>query len=367
MKRVLLALSLILLLLLAYLLAWPVAVDPVAWDAPEDKGYVGDFAPNEKLANLELLDIGKTYGPEDVTSREIEGEMFLFVPTHDGKVQKIDPKSGAIETIANTGGVPLGTEFDAEGNLIIADAYKGLVSVAMDGTVTVLTDTVDGTPILYADDLDIAENGVIYFSDASTKFGAEWAGSTMQGSLYEIMEHGRTGRILTYDPATQKTSVVMENLSFANGVAMGPKDSSIYVNETGEYRVLRHWIKGPKKGETDVLMDNLPGFPDNINRGPGNSYYVGLVSKRSKVLDDMSAKPFTRKVIWRLPEFMKPAAENYGFIIQMRADGHIMRTWQDPSGAYPSTTGAHLAEDGHLYITSLTATKLGRLNQNKKQ
>ena len=39
-------------------------------------------------------------------------------------------------------------------------------------SVETLTDSVDGTPILYADDLDIADDGIIYFSDASTKFGA---------------------------------------------------------------------------------------------------------------------------------------------------------------------------------------------------
>jgi len=361
MKKFLLSLSLVLLTAGLYLVAWPVDIDPQKWDAPKDKGYTGDFAPNERLADLEELSIGDTYGPEDVDSRIIDDKLYIFAPTHDGTIQKIDPVSGTVTTIANTGGVPLGCEFDAAGNLIVADAHKGLLSVSLDGTVTTLTNEVDGTPILYADDLDIGPDGVIYFSDASTKFGAEWAKSTMKGSLYEIMEHSKTGRVLAYDPANGTTSTIMEDLSFSNGVAMGPDGQSILVNETGEYRIHRYWIDGPQKGQSKVIIDNLPGFPDNINRAPGGNFYVGIVSKRAPFLDDFSNKPFWRKVAWRMPEFLQPQAQDYGFVFKMDAEGNVLETWQDPSGTYPTTTGAHMAPDGQLYITSLTAPTLGRL------
>ncbi len=361
MKRVLKVMGLGLIVLLAYLFFWPIGIDPIAWDAPKDKGYVGDFAPNTDLADLELLDIGDIHGPEDVASRVIDGSLYLFVSSQDGLIRKINAASGQVTTMADTGGVPLGLEFDAAGNLIVADAFKGLLSVAPDGTVTTLTDKVGDSPILYADDLDIGPGGVIYFSDASTKFGAQAAGQTMKASLLEIMEHGRTGRVLAYDPASGETSLIMDNLSFSNGVAMGPDGQSILVNETGEYRIHRIWISGPKKGQSEVIIDNLPGFPDNINPGaePG-TYYVGLISRRSEFLDNMSGKPFWRKFAWRLPESMKPKAVDYGFIIHIDASGNVLRSWQDPSGAYPQATGAHAPGDGYLYISSLSADKLGR-------
>ncbi len=365
MKRAFKVLGITVLLLAAYLLFWPVPLDPVAWNAPEDKGYVGDFAPNTKLANLELLDIGDIHGPEDVASREIDGELYLFVSSQDGLIRQINAASGDVTTFADTGGVPLGLEFDTDNNLIIADAFEGLLSVTPDGTVTTLTNNINGSPILYADDLDIDPKGIIYFSDASVNFGAKAAGQTMKGSLLEIMEHGRTGRVLAYNPKTQKTTLIMDNLSFSNGVAMGPKGKSILVNETGEYRVHRIWVKGPKKGQSKVIIDNLPGFPDNINQAPNGDYFVGLVSRRAKMLDDMSASPFMRKLAWRLPEFMKPKAVGYGFIIQMDAAGQVKQTWQDPSGAYPLTTGAHAPGDGFLYISSLGSDKLGRMPFNQ--
>lgn len=360
MKKVLVGLAGLFLLLALYLCFWPVPIAPVSWEAPANNGYTGDFVPNTQLANLDRLDIGDIHGPEDVAARMIDGKLFLFVSSQDGLIRQIDPNEGTYETFADTGGVPLGVEFDKDGNLLVADAHKGLLSIAPSGAVSVLTDSVADTPILYADDVDIAPNGEIYFSDASTKFGAQSAGSTMAGSLLEIMEHGRTGRLLAYNPEDEKTRVIKTDMSFSNGVAISPDGQSVLVNETGEYRVLRVWIDGERAGETDIVIDNLPGFPDNINPGPDGTFFLGLVSQRSPVLDDLSEKPFMRKLIWRLPEFMKPAAENYGFIIQMSADGEILKTWQDPSGAYPLTTGAIAPGDGWMYVSSLGAPDLGR-------
>jgi len=361
MRRFFKIVGLLAIVLLAYLFFWPVNIDPQTWDAPEDKGYVGAFASNTKLANLELMDIGDIHGPEDVASRTIDGELFLFVSSQDGLIRKINAATGAVTTLADTGGVPLGFEFDAADNLIVADAFKGLLSISPDGTVTTLTDTAHGKPILYADDVDIGPDGVIYFSDASTKWGAEAIGQTMEASLYEIMEHSKTGRILAHDPNSGKTWTVMDDLSFANGVAMADQGNSILVNETGEYRIHKHWVAGPKKGQTEVIIDNLPGFPDNINPAPNGNFYVGIVSKRSDFLDTYSNSPFWRKLAWRLPAALQPKAEDYGFVFEMDRNGNVIQTWQDPKGAYPATTGAHNPGDGSLYISSLTAPKLGKM------
>ena len=336
--------------IIAYLLLWPVPISPQSWDAPQSEGYTGAFAANAELAGLTEIDLpGDHYGPEDVA--EMDGVIYLSSQT--GWILTFDPATETISEFTETGGKPLGLE-TFNGRLYVADAYKGLLEINADGQMTVLTDSVDGTPILYADDLDITDDGLIYFSDASTKFGAQSAGSTMDGSLLEIMEHGRTGRLLAYDLKTQETRIVAEGLSFSNGVAIAPDGESAWVIETGEYRVLEITPEGDRR----AVIENLPGFPDNINRGPDGTYLLGLVSKRAKPLDDLSPKPFLRKVIWRLPEFLKPAAESYGFVVQLDSGGGVVRTWQDPNGAYPLTTGGIVAGD-RLYVSSLGSETLG--------
>ncbi len=365
LKKIFFAIFFVILLGLAYLTLWPVPINPVAWNAPKNVGYVGDFAPNMKLASLKTLAIGEQHGPEDVAGRIENGMMYIYISTQSGDIVRIDPIANKHEVFANTGGVALGLQFAPPGilggNLIVADAHKGLLSIDDKGTVSVLTNkTDDGSPILYADELGIAADGKIYFSDASTKFGAEAAGSTLAASLLELMEHGKTGRILVYNPADKTTKTVLDNLSFPNGVAMCPDDACFLFAETGTYSIKRHWLTGLKAGVTDTIISNLPGFPDNVNKGQDGRYWVGLTSPRSEALDNLSGKPFMRKLVQRLPASMRPKAVNYGFVFAIDMNGEVLAQYQDPSGGYPLTTGATEPGDGWLYIGSLGADVLGR-------
>ncbi|WP_298914604.1 SMP-30/gluconolactonase/LRE family protein [uncultured Algimonas sp.] len=352
MKKALSAVLAIIVLVIAYLLLWPVSVAPAAWDAPEDTGYVGDFAPNRDLADLTHIDLAPHHGPEDIVALD---DGRLLTATQEGYILRVDPDTETVSVLAETNGVPLGLEMDpATNRLIVADAYRGLLSVGMDGSVETLTDSVDGTPILYADDLDIADDGTIYFSDASTKFGAQDAGSTLDASLLEIMESAGTGRLLAYDPATRETRMVADGFVFANGVAMA-LDGDVMMLETGRYRLLKI---DPDGGARTVLIDNLPGFPDNINRGPDGTYLIGIVSPRSEWLDANAGNVLMRKIAMRLPESLRPSAQPYGLILQVDADGDVLRSWHDLDGRYPTTTGAVVVGD-RMYVTSLLSPTLG--------
>lgn len=350
MKKALLLVLGIIAIATGYLGFAPVPIDPASWDAPQDAGYVVDFAPNTALADLERIPLGPSFGPEDVTV--LNGALYATSQT--GDITRINPETKAVDIIANTGGVPLGIEAH-DGVIYIADAHKGLLSLTEAGELKLLTDEVDGTPIKYADDLDIAKNGVIYFSDASTKFGAEANGATLAASLLEIMESQGTGRVLAYDPRTRQTRIIAKGLVFPNGVAMHP-DGSVLVNETGRYRVLK--IDPASKRITDWIS-NMPGFPDNINHGPNGTYLLGLISPRSNWLDKNAANPNARKLAMRLPPAMRPKAVSYGHIVQLNSDGQVLRTFQDPAGAYHDVTGA-IVHDGQLYVTSLHETALAR-------
>ena len=120
-------------LLAAYLSFWPVSIDPIAWTPPEDLGKSGPFAENDALSALDRLAEGKGAGPEDTT---IGPAGWLYTGYADGRIVRLNPVEGAQAEpteIANTGGRPLGIQFDASGNLIIADAIKGLLSLSPSG------------------------------------------------------------------------------------------------------------------------------------------------------------------------------------------------------------------------------------------
>jgi sugar lactone lactonase YvrE len=348
-------------LITAYLLLWPVPIEPHAWEAPPDPGYTGPFATNDRLSGMEVLPIGEHRGPEDVA---IDVNGFIYAGTKSGDIVRLNPDGTQPTVFANTGGRPLGIDFDADGNLLIADGYRGLLSVSPQGAVTVLTAEVDGTPILYADDVDTAADGTIYFSDATTRFSAKEWGGTLEASLLDLMEHGKTGRLLAYDPRTRQTRVVASGFSFANGVAVSPDQTFVVVNETGEYRVWRVWIAGERAGQKDVLIDHLPAFPDNVSAGQDGRFWISLVSPRNPLLDGMSNRPVLRRIVQRLPAFLRPEAKAYGHVIAVDATGKVLADLQDPEGRHPLNTTA-LETDRFLYIGSLVAPGIGRLPRDR--
>ncbi len=353
----------ILAILLAYLLLWPVVVDPQAWNAPDDKGYTGDFAPNTKLAKLKFHDIGDEHGPEDVA---VDSAGMVYAAVTAGKVIKIDPKTGEVSDHARTNGRPLGIELDNAGNLLVADSINGLLRIAPDGKQeTLIATDPKGAPLVYANDVDSDADGTIYFSESSSKFGAKASGGTLEGSLLEIMEHGGHGRVFRFDPQTKIIETIIKGLTFANGVAVDKEGRFLLVVETGSYRVHKHWLTGEKAGKTEVLIDNLPGFPDNLNHGANGTFWLGIVSKRSALLDKILDKPWLRKVVQRLPAAIRPKAQSYQLVVRFDANGKIIETLQDPAGKYQLTTGAAEGKDGILYITSLTENKLAYLEREE--
>jgi sugar lactone lactonase YvrE len=361
LKKIFLLMLVLIIAIVIYFVAWPVSIEPVAWEAPPNPGYAGPFAPNGRLKGIEVFPIADNHGPEDIA---IDAQGRIYAATHEGRIVRLQADCSRPENWVATGGRPLGIDFDNEGNLIAADAFLGLLSIAPDGTITELATMADGVPIRYTDDVDVAADGKIYFSDASTKFGAKEWGGAYEASLLDINEHGGHGRLLVYDPATGKAKTLVEGLNFANGVAVSHDQTYVLVNETGSYRVLRYWIAGPKKGQAEPLIEELPSFPDNISTGLEDRFWVAFVSPRNQLVDSLSGKSFLRKVIQRMPAFVRPKAIAYGHIIAIDGDGKVLEDLQDPDGGYPINTSVTETKD-YLYIGSLVTPVIGRLKKAK--
>ena len=362
-KKAIGLLALVLVLGVAYLSLWPVPIDPQIWQTAKEPGYVGPFAVNQKLANLKSIPLGQEEGPEHIMIGK-DGKLYTTVAS--GNILRMNPDGSAQEVFVNTGGRVLGFDFDAAGNLIAADAYKGLLSISPTKAVAVLTQQVDGSPIKYADAVVVARNGKMYFSDASTRFGAEQWGGTFEASVLDILEQSSSGRVLEYDPATKVTRIVAHGLAFANGVALSADEQTLFVAETGKYRIWKMPVGTQNMNVAQaaapvaILLDNLPGYPDNLMRGLDGKIWVGLVKPRNPKIDDLADKPFMRKLTLRLPRSTWPVPKAYGHVFAFNEEGQVLANLQDPTGAYPETTAVTETAD-RLYIQSLHAKTLGWL------
>ncbi|MBX9788983.1 MAG: SMP-30/gluconolactonase/LRE family protein [Pirellulales bacterium] len=339
----------------AFLLFAPTPLDPIAYDPPAPPPLAGPLAPNTLLRDAAPLAAGQIVGPEDV---EIEADGSVLTGLVDGRIVRIMP-DGQVETFARTGtesapGRPLGIARAPDGRLIVVDARLGLLAVTPDGQVSTLATEVDGVPFGFADDVDVASDGRVYFSDASDKFGdGEY--------LYDLLEARPHGRLLMHDLATGETRVLLADLYFANGVALSQQEDFVLVNETYRYRITRYWLKGDKAGTSDTFVDNLPGFPDNISSNRRGTFWLALFTVRNSTIDRLHPYPFLKKALSRLPKALWPAPAPYGFVVALDEQGNILRSFQDPDGQnYREVTSAH-EHDGALYFGTLSGDRVGRL------
>ena len=81
-----------------------------------------------------------------------------------------------------------------------------------------------GEPLRFVDDLDIAKNGVIYFSNATQR--------NPEIVENEAWEQRASGALFRYFPKTKKTELLQKDLFFANGIALHPSEEYLILSET---------------------------------------------------------------------------------------------------------------------------------------
>ena len=100
----------------------------------------------------------------------------------------------------------------------------------------------------------------------------------------EFLLRQPSGRVFSYDIQNDELKVIMDGLYFPNGIVTDPAKQSIIVSELNKYRLLRHYVSGSKKGKTEILLDNIFGFPDNLKWDEQGNLLLGVPAIRENFL-----------------------------------------------------------------------------------
>jgi ribose transport system permease protein len=324
-------------------------------------GSDSPYALNNEISETEYIGLGELEGPEDVI---LDREDNLYCGTRHGEIIRFfAPDYKRSEVFAHTGGFPLGLAFDQAGNLLSCVGAMGLYAISPDREVTRLsaetrrtwTSVVDDARLRDPNDCDVAPDGRIFFTDSTTRYDAhEWA--------LDSIEARPTGRLLCYDPRTQKTTTVLEKLRYANGVCMAHDGKSLFLAESWACSVHRYWFDGPKAGTLECVIKDMPGYPDNINRASDGTYWMAWLGMRTPTFDLALRHPGMRKRMTRnlpMDDWLFPNI-NTGGVVKFDETGKIVATLGDLSGvSHPMVTSMR-EHKGWLYIGGILNNRIGR-------
>lgn len=309
----------ILVATVGHLVYWWPAQPVLGWKAPAPPSLKVHLVPGKLLTFANKV----AKEPEDVLP--LAGGSYI-ISCDDGTLREVIPR-GLLSVLANTGGRPLGLAHGPDNTILVADAVKGLLQVERKGKWKVLVDRFGKEKLGYVDDVVMSKDKrSVYFTTASSRI------SWQQDARFDILAFEPTGRLFRYDLSTKKLTMLLKGLYFANGVTLSPKEDFVLVNETSHYRTRRYWLKGEKKGKSDIFTRNYPGYPDNIRPRKGGGYWVALASPRLKLVDRiLHPVPFLKKLLFTVPIALWPPPGPVGKFLETDANGKILKVWQLPA------------------------------------
>lgn len=326
------------------------------------EGSGSDYALNDKLHGARPIGLGTLDGPEDVI---FDKDDNMYCGSRHGDIMRLfAPDYQRSEVFAHIGGHPLGMAFDKAGNLYSCVGGMGLFRITPEGEVSKLSDetnrslfsVIDDSRLRLADDLDIAPDGRVFFSEATIRY-------EMYDWVIDGLEARGNGRIICYDPKDGSSRTVLPSLQLPNGICVEKDGQSLLFAETWGCRITRWYFDGPKKGQREVIIDNLPGYPDNINRASDGNYWCALCGMRSPVFDLALRMPdFRRRMVQKVgrDDWLYPNM-NTGCVIKFDASGKILDVLWDRAGEnHPMITSIR-EHKGHLYLGGIYNNRVGRI------
>lgn len=341
-----------------------VYVSPAFSALPEAPGTDASskYAINNRLGPVELIGLGRIDGPEDVILDEDDN---IYTGNRTGDIVRFfAPDYSRQEVYAHVGGRPLGLAFDKDGSLLVCIGGMGLYRVTTEREIVKLTDEtnrswlsiIDDSRLRLADDLDVAPDGRIFFSEATVRYEMhEWP--------VDGLESRGNGRIVCYDPNRGTTRTILRGLKFPNGICMTHDGESFLFAETWGCTISRYWFDGPKKGRVEKVIPDLPGYPDNINRASDGTYWLALVGIRTPSLDLALKMPgFRRRMARRVApdEWLYPNI-NTGCVVRFNEEGEILEVLWDRGGENHPMITSMREHKGHLYIGGILNNRIGKL------
>ena len=294
------------------------------------------------MRNLRTMDVPGG-GPED-TLFDDQGNVYCSL-RDDGCIVRVNPGSGAAQAFASTGGAPLGLDWMPDGRLLVCNGTLGLQAVDIN------TGVVESLPsdihFGVCNNAHILPDGTILVSDSSDQY-------PLADYQKDIVENTATGRLIKVTPDGRAT-ILLEQLSFANGVACIEDGNTVLVAQTGTRQISKVNIDGTQTGVFAIA----PGHPDNLSIGTDGNVWVAVPSLPSKPLALLHKSPvILRRVSSRLPAVLQPRPELCCRVVVYDPSGNLIQTYDGDTSLFNFVTGVR-EQHGVVAIGSIEQRCIG--------
>lgn len=254
----------------------------------------------ERFVDAPLMASGAVQDPNDINIIYFCASI-LFGETYPANekvgIYKLNIETKQITKIADRVPTPPQTFNVPEGNRGMVYA-KGEVSMKQSD----MSDQ-NSRDTKFCNDLAISRDGKrIYWSEPFAYPGASMGG----GAVAEAISLGENGMLWRMDLETGVVSLIAQGYSFIDGVLLeydkdSKVESSVLVTETIKFDIVRFYLTGDKVGKDEVVLKDLPGMPDGLDRDKDGNILIGMLKKRSGFNNALYAHPFLRSFMLRMP------------------------------------------------------------------
>ncbi len=182
---------------------------------------------------------------------EPAGGYLVFSDIPANELKRWDA-TGGLRTFRAPSGSANGNTLDREGRLLTAEHAGRISRTEKDGTVTTVVDSFEGKKLSSPNDVVVARNGTIWFTDPP--YGLAGRKQETPGNY-----------VYRLDPAKKITTAIVTDMPSPNGLCLSPDESTLYVANSAKPPEIRAYaVSGaaPFKGRVFATLDK--GIPDGI-------------------------------------------------------------------------------------------------------
>jgi gluconolactonase len=221
------------------------------------------------IASIERLHTGCRFSEGPVYFGDARCVLWSDIPGN--RMLRWDEETGTVTTYRRPSNHANGNTRDRQGRLLTCEhSGRRLIRTEHDGRITVLADSYRGRPLNSPNDVVVARDGAIWFTDPT--FGCENPHeghpdpAELPGSLYRI------------DPRTGALDMLNDSIPGLNGLAFSPDESLLYVvacrTEPRDIQVF-DVIEGRRIGKGRTLIDCEGGTPDGLRVDTQGNLWCG--------------------------------------------------------------------------------------------